>query len=439
MSAPDVVRLIVAKRDGASLSRDDIHTLIRAYTRGDVPDYQMSAFLMAAVLQGLDEDETLALTDAMLHSGETLDLSGIRDVKVDKHSTGGVGDKVSIALAPIVAACGVPVPMMSGRGLGHTGGTIDKLHSIPGFRTDLEPSTIRRQLESTGVAMFGQSERIAPADRLLYALRDVTGTVESIPLIASSIMSKKLAEGADAFVFDVKTGSGAFMQAYRDAQYLADTLVGLAKRAGKRAVAWLTDMDEPLGEAVGNWPEVAEAVEIVRGFGSVDTKEITLQLAGEMVWLGGNADSPEDGRNLASAAIYAGTAFEMLKEMVRVQGGDVAVIQDPEKRTSTAAVHVVKAPHHARGYVSRIDARKIGLAAVRLGAGRARKEDDVDPLAGIVFERISGDEVHPGDPLARLYTSAPQDYSAVEQEVLRALSFSESRPAPRQLLHERIA
>lgn len=439
MSRPDVVGMIVAKRDGETLSRDAIQSLVQAYTQRDVPDYQMSAFLMATFLRGLDADETLALTDAMLHSGDVLDLSGIPELKVDKHSTGGVGDKVSLLLGPIVAACGVPVPMMSGRGLGHTGGTLDKLESIPGFSTQLDVNSIEQQLRELRLAMFGQSERVAPADRLLYALRDVTGTVESIPLIASSIMSKKLAEGIDALVFDVKVGSGAFMKEKADARRLAELLVALAERGGKRAVAWLTDMDEPLGRAVGNWPEVAETVAGLRGDGPLDLMEVTLQLAGEMIWLGGKADSPAEGIALADQAVSSGTALETLLALVDAQGGDTAAIEDPTRRTNSSEVHVVRAPDKAEGQIARIDARLIGLAAVHLGAGRAKKEDDVDPLAGIVLERVAGDEIRPGEALARLYASTPGDFSALAQKVIKAFSFSSDASDPSSRLIERLA
>ncbi|MDX1530802.1 MAG: thymidine phosphorylase, partial [Rhodothermales bacterium] len=307
MNALDLIR---RKRDGETLRPGEIDALVQAYTAGAVPDYQMSAFLMAALLRGMDEREAFALTEAMLHSGEVLDLSDVPGAKVDKHSTGGVGDKVSLVLAPVVAACGVPVPMISGRGLGHTGGTLDKLEAIPGFRTDLSTAAYRRQLGRLGLVMIGQTDEIAPADRKLYALRDVTGTVESIPFIAASIMSKKLAEGIDALVLDVKSGRGAFMKAEADARRLAETLVGIGERFGKKTVAHLTAMDVPLGRAVGNWPETAEATRCLQEADVPDLMTVVYALAGEMLHLGGVAETPAAGRAAAREAVASGAAFE---------------------------------------------------------------------------------------------------------------------------------
>src|SRR5690606_22361963 len=342
------VPLIIAKRDGERLAPEAIAGLVAAYTAGEVPDYQMAAFLMAAVLRGLDGAETAALTHAMLHSGEVLDLTDLPGVKVDKHSTGGVGDKVSLVLAPLVAACGVPVPMISGRGLGHTGGTLDKLEAIPGFRTGLSIREYRRILARVGCVMIGQTAEIAPADRKLYALRDVTGTVESIPLIAASVMSKKLAEGIGALVLDVKAGRGAFMRAEADARRLAETLAGIGRQFGKPTVALLTAMDAPLGRAVGNWPETAEATRVLRGEAPAggpvpDLLEVTLALAGEMLHLGGAARSPEEGRAQARHYLDAGLAFEKWVELVEVQGGDLAVLDDPDAREGSAPVAEIRA------------------------------------------------------------------------------------------------
>ncbi|MDQ7041707.1 MAG: thymidine phosphorylase [Rhodothermus sp.] len=438
---PDVVELIITKRNGKSLTPDDLRWLIQAYTRGDVPDYQMSAFLMAAFIRGLNEAEMDALTEAMLHSGQVLDLSDLPGRKVDKHSTGGVGDKVSLILAPLVAACGVPVPMISGRGLGHTGGTLDKLESIPGLRTDLSIAAFRRQLQELGVVMIGQTNEIAPADRKLYALRDVTGTIESIPLIAASILSKKLAEGADALVFDVKYGRGAFMQQEADARRLAETLVGIATRAGRPAVAWLTDMNVPLGRAVGNWPEVVESLQALQGnfAGIEDLIEVTLALAGEMLWLGGVADTPEAGRQQARAALTDGRAFERFCDMVKAQGGDVRVLEHPDTRPDTEPASEVPAPAEARGYVADLDARAVGRLAVQLGAGRRVKEDPVDPTAGLVLHRKPGDPVAPGDVLATLYTHRHDQLDAFRRELLSAYRFAETPPPPRPLLRARYA
>ena len=438
MSAFNAVDLIISKRDGGTLGGDAIRFLVDGYTRGDIPDYQVSALLMAIFLRGLDPGETLALTDAMLHSGRILDLSDVPGIKVDKHSTGGVGDKVSLILAPIVASCGVPVPMMSGRGLGHTGGTLDKLESIPGFRTALRESEVVDQLRAIRVAMMGQSVEVAPADRLLYALRDVTGTVESIPLIASSIMSKKLAEGIDALVLDVKVGRGAFMKKIPAARALAETLIGLAERAGKRAVAWLTRMEEPLGRAIGNWPEIEESVACLRGESVPDLMEVTLALAGEMLALGGAAESPDAGAARAREAVANGAAYEQFVRMVEAQGGSTAEIENPSRRTRSAHESVVLAPAHASGFISEVDAHAIGRAAVLLGAGRAKKEEEVDPLAGIVLETGSGNPVSPNTPLARLYTSIDRDTTAAQTLVQSAFRFAETPPPPHSLLLQRL-
>ncbi len=403
------VSLIVAKRDGQSLDPAAIKNLIDGYTRGDVPDYQMSAFLMASYLQGMDEQETAALTDAMLYSGDVLDLSDIEGVKVDKHSTGGVGDKISLILAPVVAACGVPVPMISGRGLGHTGGTLDKLESIPGFRVDLSIDAYRKQLARLGLVMIGQTAEIAPADRKVYALRDVTGTVEFIPFIAASIMSKKLAEGIDALVLDVKSGRGAFMKKEEDARRLAETLVGIGERFGKKTVAWMTRMDAPLGYACGNWPEVVETIHCLRGEKVPDVSELTRALAGEMLYVGKVAESPEAGREMADEAIWSGRAFEKFVELVEAQGGDASVLHNPDTRADVPAPVEVFAPEGTSGYVDGIDGLAIGHLTVALGAGRARKEDPVDPTAGIVLTKRVGDPVRAGERLASIYTNRGEE------------------------------
>ena len=438
-AVPDlnVVRLITTKRDGGVLSPDQIDALIRAYTAGDVPDYQMAAWLMAAFLKGLDATEAAALTRAMLHSGTVLDLSDIDGVKVDKHSTGGVGDKVSLVLAPLVAACGVPVPMISGRGLGHTGGTLDKLEAIPGFDVGLSIERYREVLAEVGAVLIGQTGEIAPADKELYGLRDVTGTVESIPLIAASILSKKLAEGIDALVLDVKMGRGAFMKEEARARELAETLVRVGREFGTPTVALLTDMDVPLGRAIGNGPETAEAVSILRnetpaGGPCPDVVEVTLALAGEMLWLGDAAESPEQGRQLATAALRDGWAFGVFQEIVEAQGGDAAALEDP---ASLMGAPVAAVTADLDGVVSDLDPMALGLAAVDLGAGRARKEDDVDPKAGIVLHARPGDRVQPGDALATIYASDPD--RADTDAVRAAFSFAATAPAPRPLVLDR--
>jgi len=428
MASPRPVDLIRAKRDGHSISADDLTAFINAYTADDVPDYQMSAFLMAAFLKGLDADETAALTRAMLHSGTVLDLSHTPGTKVDKHSTGGVGDKVSLILAPIVAACGVPVPMISGRGLGHTGGTLDKLESIPDFRTDLSIEAYKQQLDDLGIVLIGQTDEIAPADRKLYALRDVTATVECIPFIAASIMSKKLAEGIDGLVLDVKCGRGAFMSTEADARRLAETLVSIGHEFGKNTVARMTRMDAPLGRAVGNWPEMQESIRCLQGDvdGLDDLMTVTLALAGEMLWLGGAAESPEAGVVQAQEALDSGAAFDLFAQVVEAQGGDVSVLHDPTTRTNTAPAGTVSAP--AAGYVQAIDAFEIGMTAVRMGAGRRVKEDPVDPTAGLVLHKKVGEAVENGAPLATLYTARTEDIPAFSSAIREAYTLTDTAP-----------
>ena len=418
------VDLIVAKRNGETLTSGQIQWLIEAYTRDEIPDYQMSALLMAAFLRGMTPEETTALTKCMLHSGVVLDLSDIPGIKVDKHSTGGVGDKVSILLAPLVAACGVPVPMISGRGLGHSGGTLDKLESIPGFRVDLDIAAYRRQLTALDVVMIGQTEEIAPADRRLYALRDVTGTVEFVPFIAPSIMSKKLAEGIDALVLDVKCGRGAFMKTETEARLLAQTLVGIGEQFGKPTVAWMTRMDQPLGNAVGNWPEVEECIQCMHGGVVEDLLEVTLTLAGEMLNLGGIAHTPKEGLEMAEQALASGAALQKMMELVAAQGGDPTVVENPASRSGPRHKMTVYASSVDSGYVTELDALAIGKAAVALGAGRLRKEDDVDPTAGILLAVKEGDAIQPGDPLATLMTSREMDLDTIAQAVRAAYSIS---------------
>ena len=436
MHAVDYIR---AKRDGRHLNDAQWHDLIDRYTRGDIPDYQMAAFLMAAFLNGMSDAEMVALTHAMLHSGLVLDLSDLPGRKVDKHSTGGVGDKVSIPLAPIVAACGVPVPMISGRGLGHTGGTLDKLESIPGFSTSLSIAEYRKQLAEIGLVMIGQTDDIAPADRKLYALRDVTSTVEFVPFIAASILSKKLAEGIDALVLDVKFGSGAFMQAEKDARFLAQTLVGVSERFGKPAVALLTDMDQPLGRAVGNWPEVAESIALLRGEAPEDLVEVTMALAAEMIVAGGKAASLLEGTAKAQEAIHSGAAWERFRAMVRAQGGDVAVVDDPNGRTSEAITADVHAPADATGYVSRIDALGVGRAMISLGAGRRTKEDAVDPLAGCLLIKRQGDVVAPGDVLARVTASTEERMAEAMASLAAAWTYGAHPSRPDARIVDRFA
>jgi pyrimidine-nucleoside phosphorylase/thymidine phosphorylase len=410
---------------------------VDGFTRGEVPDYQMAAFCMAVFFRGMDPEEVSALTGAMLRSGDVLDLSDVPGAKVDKHSTGGVGDKVSLALAPLVAACGVRVPMISGRGLGHTGGTLDKLEAIPGFRTDLPPDRFRALVRDVGACLVGQTARLAPADRRLYALRDVTATVESIPLIAASIMSKKLAEGIDALVLDVKVGPGAFMKTAADARTLARTLAGIGRAAGKRVTALLTDMSQPLGRAVGNALEVGEAVELLRGGGPADLREVTVALGAEMLLLGGGAADGASARRAIEGAIADGRGLAKLEEIVAAQGGDPAGLRDPGRLPRAPRTYEVPAP--AAGFVQAIDCEAIGLAAVALGAGRAKVEDRVDPAVGIVVHRRIGDRVERGEPLCTVHEGDGSEPRArAGARLAGAFRIGEERAAPPPLVLERI-
>jgi thymidine phosphorylase len=422
-AAVDVIR---AKRDGGTLSDAQIDWVVDAYTRGVVADEQMSALAMAILLRGMSPAEIARWTAAMIASGERLDLSGVPRPTADKHSTGGVGDKITLPLTPLVAACGAAVPQLSGRGLGHTGGTLDKLEAIPGFRVSLSNAEFIDQLRDVGAAICAAGEGLAPADRKLYALRDVTGTVESIPLIASSIMSKKIAEGTGALVLDVKVGSGAFMKSADQAGELARTMVELGKAHGVRTVALLTDMSTPLGRAVGNAVEVAEAVEVLAGGGPADVVELTLTLAREMLALAGLPDADPE------AALRGGRAMDTWRAMVRAQGGD------PSAPLPTAAeVEVVRAARD--GVVAAVDAYGIGVAAWRLGAGRARKEDPVSAAAGVVLHSRPGDRVRTGDPLYELRTDEPDRLPAALALAREAVVMADSAPARPSLVLDRVA
>jgi len=399
MNPAEIIR---KKRNGGSLSREELEFLVGGYIGGGVKDYQMSSFLMAVYFSGMGYDETSILTDVMLRSGTVVDLSAVPGIKVDKHSTGGVGDKVSLILAPMVAACGVPVPMISGCGLGHTGGTLDKLESIPGFRTRLSLEEYRAVLDETGLVMMGQTDEIAPADRMMYALRDVTATVESIPLIAGSIMSKKIAEGIDALVLDVKTGRGAFMQTESKAIELATTLIAIGKSFGKKTIGFLTDMSQPLGYAVGNWLEVMECVDCMNGKEIPDLMKVTYVLGGAMVMMGGKASSIDEGMRLCRRAIESGKALEKFRELVRRQGGDVSSLGD--RRTYPESGTILEIASPAGGTVGSIDALEIGLAGITIGAGRMKLGDVIDPKAGILLRKKVGDRVSAGETLAVVYT-----------------------------------
>ena len=435
MRAYEVIR---RKRDGQALPGGAIAALVDDYTQGRVPDYQLAAFCMAVFFRGLTAPELQELTSAMLRSGDVLDLSDVPGVKVDKHSTGGVGDKVSLALAPLAAACGVKVPMVSGRGLGHTGGTLDKLEAIPGFRVDLPVERFREILISTGACLIGQTARIAPADRKLYALRDLTATVESIPLIAASIMSKKLAEGIDALVLDVKVGSGAFMKTGEAARRLAETLAAIGRGMGKRVSAFLTDMDQPLGRAVGNALEVKEAVDLLRDEGPRDLREVTVELTAEMLVLAGAAPDREEARRKVVAAIGDGRGFLKFCEIAEAQGGNADALADPSLLPRAAATREVVAEE--AGVVQALDAEAVGLAAMALGAGRSRLEDRVDPAAGLVIHKKVGDRVEVREPLATLHLGAaplePPD--TVEARVRAAYQIGREVVPPEPLIRERL-
>jgi len=424
--------IIRKKRDGRKLTKDEISFFVNGYIKGTIPDYQMSAFLMAVYFQGMDFEETTHLTEVMLHSGEIVDLSDIPGVKVDKHSTGGVGDKISLILAPIVASAGVPVPMISGRGLGHTGGTLDKLESIPGFKTNLSIIEYKKVISEIGLVMIGQTQEIAPADKKIYALRDVTATVESIPLISASIMSKKLAEGIDALVLDVKTGNGAFMREYEKAFELAQTLFTIGKNFGKKVIAFITDMNQPLGYAVGNWLEVIESVQCLRGFEVPDLMELTYTLAGAMIMLGEKARSIEDGIKIAKKVIYSGEAYEKFLQLVERQGGDVSFIENPEKYPLPK--HSIEVKSMFDGYVYSIDTLEIGLVSVMLGAGRTKVDDLIDPKAGIVLKRKIGDEVQTGEPLAVFYTDKDDVIKTAKERLLKAFKINPEKPIPPKLV-----
>ncbi|WP_437758685.1 thymidine phosphorylase [Sorangium sp. So ce1389] len=431
-----LVELVARKRDGGRLSDDEIARLVRAHGDGELADYQMSALLMAVFFRGMDDAETVALTRAMLHSGDVLDLSSVPGRKVDKHSTGGVGDKVSICLAPLVAACGVPVPMVSGRGLGHSGGTLDKLEAIPGFDVALDTAAFARIVREVGTCMIGQTARIAPADKRIYALRDVTATVESIPLIVASILSKKLAEGIDALVLDVKVGRGAFMKTLDDARALGTALVRVGTAAGKRVSALLTDMSAPLGRTVGNAIETREAIEVLHGRGPGDLVACTLALAEEMLIAGGAAASAAEARVKLEAAIASGAAAEVLARMIAAQKGDPAVVQDPG-RLPVAPV-VVEVAAQDEGYVVAVDPLEIGLSAVALGAGRTRADQRVDPAVGIELAAVRGDRVDRGAPLALVHARGADEARAAAARVRAAFQLG---PAPAEapaLVLERI-
>ncbi|MGH2521019.1 MAG: pyrimidine-nucleoside phosphorylase [Anaerolineales bacterium] len=427
------VDLIIKKRDGGELSREEIDFFIQGLTSGEIPDYQIAAWAMAVFFQGMTARETADLTLAMARSGETLDLSDTVTFAVDKHSTGGVGDKVTLVVEPLVAACGVPVGKMSGRGLGYSGGTIDKLESIPGFRVSLSMAEFKQQLKEVGVVLTGQSADLAPADGKLYALRDVTGTVNSIPLIASSVMSKKIAGGAQAIVLDVKVGSGAFMPSVAEASKLAKMMVDIGKHAGRKVVALISDMNQPLGHAVGNALEVREAIETLRGGGPHDFREHCLEVAGHLLALAGKARNAKAARARLEKALADGSAFAKFRQLVKAQGGDVLVIDDPTLLPKASHIETVPAPRS--GYLAEVNAREIGLTAVDLGAGRAKKDDLIDYAVGLVVHHKVGDQVKKGEPLFTVHANDPAKLVAARTRVRAAHKFSAKRVRPLPLFY----
>ena len=429
--------IIHKKREGGELTREELRFFVQGFTRGEIPDYQASALLMAIFFRGMTRRETGDLTLEMAGSGDRVDLSTLPGVKVDKHSTGGVGDKTSLIIGPIAAACGVTIAKMSGRGLGHTGGTVDKLESIPGLRTDIPRQEFFDIVKRTGLSIIGQSGNLCPADKKLYALRDVTATVESLPLIASSIMSKKIAAGADAILLDVKMGSGAFMKTLEDSRALAREMVRIGSQVGRQTVALITDMDMPLGRKIGNALEVQEAVEVLSGKGDHRLRSLCLELSANMVYLGRQAETMEGARAKAVEAVRSGGALEKLRQMAEAQGGDPSYITNPEKFTISPACVEIAAPQG--GYITRLDAEGCGLAAVELGAGRETKESPIDPGAGIILMKNKGDRVEKGQPIARLYAQSKALCRRGEERFFQALEVGPQTPQTGSMILDRVA
>jgi len=426
------VEIIKKKRDGCPLNEEEIHHLISGYTKRKIPDYQFSAFLMAVFLQGMNEEETALLTKEMLYSGKIIDLSDIKGYKIDKHSTGGVGDKTSLIIAPVCAAAGIYVPMISGRGLGHSGGTLDKLESIPGFRTDLSLQEYKKVLKKCGSVLIGQTKNIAPADKLIYSLRDVTATVESIPLITGSIMSKKLAEGIDGLVLDVKTGSGAFMRKYDDAVRLAESLIRTAKSFNKKVTAFITDMNQPLGHYIGNWLEIVESLKILKGEEKGNLYELSLTLSGAMLMLAKKVRSIDDGYQLSEKMIRSGKAYHKFLEIVKFQGGNAEVLEEPKDYPS--ASYKKRIFSDKNGYLNEVNTYEIGMAAVGLGAGRKTKEDKIDMTAGIIFYPELGGRLRKNDLIAEIFTSKKSTLNTAEDKIKNALLISTAKKKQPELI-----
>jgi len=428
------VDIIIKKRDKEELTREEIHFFVEGISTGNIPDYQIAAWAMAVLLNGMTPLETTNLTLAMAQSGEVLDMHDVVDIAVDKHSTGGVGDKTTLVVLPIVAACGLPAGKMSGRGLGFSGGTLDKMESIPGYRCDLTTEEFVEQLKRIGIVLSGQSKDLAPADGKLYALRDVTGTVQSIPLIASSVMSKKIAAGAHAIVLDVKVGQGAFMETLSDARELADLMVRIGQLAGREVVALLSDMNQPLGNAVGNALEVIEAIDTLRGGGPEDFREHCLHVAAHMLVLGKRASDLNEGRQLAEWALIEDRAIEKFRTLVAAQGGDVAYVDDPDRLTKAKFIEVIESPRN--GYLEQVQARTVGEASVALGAGRAKKGDPVDHAVGFVIHHKVGDKIEKGEPFFTVHANDEKLLSEARKTVLTAHCWSDVPVAPLPLFYE---
>ena len=432
----NTVELIKKKRDGKAFKAHEIHYLINNYKNGKIPDYQFSALLMAILLKGMNTSETAALTNSMLKSGKIINLSSLKGYKVDKHSTGGVGDKTSLIIAPIVASVGVYVPMISGRGLGHTGGTLDKLESIPGFRTDLSLSESIKVLKKCGAVLIGQTKEIAPADKLIYSLRDVTATVESIPLITASIMSKKLAEGIDGLVLDIKTGSGAFMKSQTDSIKLADSLIKTAKSFDKEVIAFITDMNQPLGNYVGNWLEVYESILVLEGKIKNDLYSLSIKLAGAMIYFGKKAKSLQEAERIAKQKVENGEAFKKFLEIVELQGGNVNYINNPDIYPKPKFVKTVRSVK--KGFINEMNTYQIGMASLELGAGRMIKEDKIDPKAGIIFYRKIGDYLKKGDIICKLHSDSKSKINSAEEMIMESIKLSKTKPSLQKLIKKMI-
>lgn len=428
----NTTELIRKKRNKENLTVEEILFLINSYTKNKIPDYQFSAFLMAVYFNGMSKEETSALTEAMLYSGKVLNLNSIPGFKIDKHSTGGVGDKTSLIIAPIAAAAGIKVPMISGRGLGHSGGTLDKLESIPGFRTNLSLLEYKNVLKKVGAVLIGQTKEIAPADKLIYALRDVTATVESIPLITGSIMSKKLAEGIDGLVLDVKTGNGAFMRKTEDAIALADSLIQTAKAFNKNVIGFVTDMNQPLGNYIGNWLEVYESIQVLRDGKKNDLTELSLILAGAMIYLGKKSKSLDEGIEEAIRILNSGKAFDKFVEMVKAQNGKTEFILHPEKYPKSKLRDVIKST--STGYLSEVNTYELGMAAIDLGAGRKTKDDKIDPKAGIIFNYKIGDTINKGVVLAELFSDSKSGIDNAKKRIIGTIKISKSKPQKLKLI-----